>query len=126
MEVVSEMKYVEQLGILFGVCLAGYALSRLSPVPVPASICSMLLLLGLLMCGLLKVETIADTADFLLSVMAVFFVPSGVAIMAHVDFLKGRLLLVCAICAVTMLATFAAAAAAAWGAKQWERKREVG
>lgn len=117
------MKYVEQLGILFAVCFVGYILSRLSPLPIPASICSMLILFVLLLCGAIKVEAVADTADFLLSIMAVFFIPSGVAIMEHLEFLKGRLFLVCVISAIAMIATFFAAALSGWAVKRLTQRR---
>ena len=59
------LKIIQQLGIIFGICLISDGISRLLPFPLPVSIIGMLLLLALLMAKIIKVPQIETTADFL-------------------------------------------------------------
>ncbi len=58
------MKLLMQIAVVFGVCLAGELLSMLIPLPVPASVWSMVLLFLCLLCGALREEHIREKADF--------------------------------------------------------------
>lgn len=85
-----KVKLLVQIGIVFGICLVGEGIAAVLPFAFPASVLSMLLLFVLLLCGVLKVEHIREKGDFLLKNMAFFFIPSGVALLEQVDFLKGK------------------------------------
>jgi holin-like protein len=74
------VKYLAQLTIILAVTLTGEVLSRLVPLPVPASVYGMMLMFGLLATGLLKLKQVRDVALLLIEVMAVMFVPSSVMI----------------------------------------------
>ncbi|WP_320129527.1 CidA/LrgA family protein [uncultured Sphaerochaeta sp.] len=82
------MKILMQIGILFGLCLLGEVLSSVIPLPLPGSIISMVLLFLLLMSGIMKEQHIEKPADYLLSNMTFFFLPSGVQIIEYFDLLK--------------------------------------
>ena len=49
------------------------------PLPVPASVYGLVLMLAALMTGIIKVGQVEETADFLIEIMPVMFVPAGVA-----------------------------------------------
>lgn len=62
------------------------------PFSFPSSVISMILLALFLQFKWIKEEQIADTADFLLSHMIVFFVPACVGILNYWDVLLDQLL----------------------------------
>lgn len=50
------------------------------PLPVPASVYGLVLMLGALASGILKLEQVEEAADFLVEIMPVMFVPAGVGL----------------------------------------------
>lgn len=76
------MKYLKQLAIILGITLIGEILHHLIPLPVPAGIYGLVLLFLALMTGLLKPESIRETARFLLEIMPILFVPAGVGLLS--------------------------------------------
>ena len=77
------MKYIKQLLIIILFSLAGEALASLIPLPVPAAIYGLVLLLVALMTGCLKAEAIADTARFGIGIMPILFVAPAVNILEN-------------------------------------------
>ena len=75
------LKLLKQLLIILAVALAGEALSALIPLPIPASIYGVVLMLALLISGLLKVEQVKTVSSFLVEIMPVMFVPAAVGLM---------------------------------------------
>ena len=75
------MKFVRQFMIILAIAVAGEALSALIPLPVPASIYGILILLLLLMTGLLKVSHIKEVSSFLVEIMSIMFIPATVGLM---------------------------------------------
>ena len=84
------MKIICQIGVIFAVCWFSQLIEAALPVPFPASVIGMMLLLALLATGLLKIEHIREKADFLLANMAFFFIPSLVGTMEHGAMLKSQ------------------------------------
>ena len=77
------MKYIKQLLIIILFSLAGEALASLIPLPVPAAIYGLILLLIALMTGCLKAKAIADTARFGIGIMPILFVAPAVNILEN-------------------------------------------
>lgn len=77
------MNYIKQLLIIIGFSLLGEALAALIPLPVPAAIYGLVLLLIALMTGCLKAEAIADTARFAIGIMPILFVAPAVNILEN-------------------------------------------
>lgn len=100
------MNLLKQLCIIFGLCLAGEAIALLLPFNFPASLISMLLLLLLLITKVIKPHSIKEICEFLLTNMAFFFVPSGVAIMDKYSLVKGKVGILIFICIITTILTF--------------------
>lgn len=86
------MKYVCQLGIILGVSFAGEALAHLLPLPVPASVWGLVLMLALLILRAIRPEHIRDTAEYLISLMPLMFVPPTVGLMQSWGLLRDNLL----------------------------------
>jgi Putative effector of murein hydrolase LrgA len=96
--------------VLFIICMAGAFLSAFLPFPLPASVCAMLLMFLVLSVRAVRPEPMQKVAAFLLGNMALFFVPPGVGIIAHVEKLRGSALVLFFICVAATLITFAATA----------------
>lgn len=101
------MKYLTQFGIIIAITFAGELLNQLIPAPVPASIYGLLILLGLLLSGVLKVSQIKEASSFLIAIMPVMFVPPAVGLMESWGFLSGKLLPVLAALAVSTILVMA-------------------
>ncbi|HEX3076812.1 MAG TPA: CidA/LrgA family protein [Lachnospiraceae bacterium] len=104
------MKLMIQILIVFGLCLLGEGIALILPFTFPASLISMIILLILLISKLIKVEHIKELSEFLLSNMAFFFVPAGIAIIEQYSLLKGKILILLFVCIITTILTFLATA----------------
>lgn len=103
------MRYVRQLGVILAVSFAGEVLRRLLPLPVPASVYGLCLMLLLLCTGIVKADFIRPTATLLIELMPLMFVPATVGVMQSWGVLKDALipfvLAVTVITAIVMGAT---------------------
>ena len=95
------MKLVRQFAIILAFSLAGEALHALLPLPVPASIYGIALLVAALMLRLVRVEAIRGASGFLLEVMPALFIPAGVGLMASFGVLRPMLVPIAVIMAVS-------------------------
>ena len=101
------MKYIKQILIILGFTLLGEALAYLIPLPIPAAIYGLVLLLIALCTGLLKPEKIADTAHFLLNIMSVLYIAPTVNILSYWGIIAPNLVPVCIIVLVSTVLVFA-------------------
>ena len=86
------MKYVRQIGIILGITLAGEFLNQILPLPVPAGVYGLFLMLAALMSGVVKMESVEGTGNFLMDTMSMMFVPATVGILECADELKAVLI----------------------------------
>ncbi len=86
------MKYVYQFSVILLISALGELMKYLIPLPIPASIYGLVLMLIALMTGIIKLEKIEATADFLLEIMPIAFIPGGIALMTAWDSLKNMLI----------------------------------
>ena len=63
------MKYVKQFAMILLVSFVGELLNYLLPLPVPASIYGLVLMLVCLLTGIIKLDAVRDTACFLIEIM---------------------------------------------------------
>jgi holin-like protein len=82
---------------------AGNLISSSLGLPIPGNIIGMTLLLLLLICGIVKVKWIKGVADFLISNLALFFVPVGAGMIAHFGLIGSQFI---PITAAFVLSTF--------------------
>lgn len=103
------MRYLFQSGRILAFCFAGEVLHAVLPLPVPASVYGLLLLLLALCSGIVRPEQVRETGLFLTGIFPLLFVPAAAGVMELWAEL-GALLLpaVIAIVPVTVL-VFAAA-----------------
>ena len=102
--------------------LAGEALQALLPLPIPAAIYGIVLLLIALATGILKEEHIAATAEYLISIMPILFVAPAVKILQHWGLIAPN---IAAIAIITVLSTVVVFAVSGTVTK-WLRKRKGG
>ena len=86
------MKYLSQFCIILGFTLAGEALQRLLPLPIPASVYGLVLLFASLCAGLVKLEQVKETGSFLVSILPILFVAPTVGIVEHWELIRPQLL----------------------------------
>ena len=79
------MKFLRQFGIILLLSALGEGLHALLPLPVPASVYGLVLMLAALMTGIIKVGQVEETADFLIEIMPVMFVPAAVGLLDSWD-----------------------------------------
>ena len=75
--------YVKQLFWIVICYFAGYLISEWFGLPVPANVLGLVLLLLLLVLRWIKLSDVEDAADFIISHLALIFVPSAVGIMEY-------------------------------------------
>ena len=85
----------------------GEVLKALLPLPIPASIYGLVLMLVFLVTGLLKLEQVETAADFLIQIMSPMFIPAAVSLMDQFSSLRAILLPFLVINLVGMIITFA-------------------
>ena len=98
------MKFLRQFSIIIVVSFAGEALRALIPLPIPASVYGLVLMLVLLCIGVLRVEHVRGAAMFLIEIMPVMFIPAAVGLMDSFGSLASALIPICVITvAVTVI-----------------------
>ncbi|MEY8426657.1 CidA/LrgA family protein [Lachnospiraceae bacterium 46-15] len=101
------MKLLYEFGIILFITFLGEALYDVLPLPIPASIYGLLLMLLTLCTGLIKPERVKRTADFLIEIMPPMFIPAAVGLVTVWDSLAPMLFPVSAIVAVTTVLVMA-------------------
>lgn len=86
------MKWMKQFGIILLVSFVGEVLEKWIPLPIPASIYGMVIMLVGLVSGLLRLEDVQDVGDFLIEIMPILFVPAAVGLMDSWGTMKALLL----------------------------------
>lgn len=100
------MKYLRQLCIILFFSFAGEVLQRLIPLPIPASVYGLVLLLGALCSGRVAVEQVRETGAFLIAVMPVLFVAPAVGILEQWEWIAPHLPAFVLLIAVSTVLTF--------------------
>ena len=72
---------MRQFGIIAAMTCIGELMHYFIPLPVPGSIYGLLLMLAALMTGIVKLEQVRETAEFLIDAMPLMFIPAGVGLM---------------------------------------------
>ena len=100
------MKYLSQFLIILGFTLAGEALQRLIPLPIPASVYGLVLLFLALYVRLVKVEQVKAVGGFLISLLPFLFVNHVVGIVEHWSAIRDRIFPICLLIVATTVLVF--------------------
>lgn len=95
------MKYIKQFCIILLLSFMGEVLYEVLPLPVPASVYGLVLMLAALVSGVLKVDQVKETASFLVEIMPVMFIPAGVGLLSSWSALEPVLIPVMVIVVLT-------------------------
>ena len=98
------MKFLKQFSIILVISFVGEALRALIPLPIPASVYGLALMLILLCTGAVRLNQVRAAAVFLIEIMPVMFIPAAVGLMDSFSELASALVPVCVItAAVTVI-----------------------
>ena len=89
-----------------GFTLAGEALQRLLPLPIPASVYGLVLLFAALCAGLVKLEQVKTAGNFLSSLLPLLFVSPTVGIVENWALIRPQLLPIALLLAASTVVTF--------------------
>mgnify|MGYP002231230535 CR=1 FL=1 len=78
----------EGIVIIFGITMVGELLNKFIPLPVPAGVYGLFILLGGLCSGIIKLSDVEVTGNLLLDLMPVMFIPAAVGIIDKIEELK--------------------------------------
>ena len=101
------MKYLRQFGIILFVTFLGELLHALLPIPVPASVYGLVLMLSALCTGILKTDQVKETANFLIEIMPVMFIPAAAGLLDSWPLLRSIWMPVAAITLLTTVIVMA-------------------
>lgn len=95
------MKYLRQFCIILLLSFLGEGLHIILPLPVPASVYGLVLMLAALQTGILKTHQVRETAGYLIEIMPVMFIPAAAGLLNAWGVLKPVFVPVAVITAVT-------------------------
>ena len=101
------MKIIKQLTILFALCFVSLCIEKVLPIPFPASVIAMILLLILLFTGVIRPAQIRETSDFLLQILGLLFIPAATSIINYYDVIRDNFVPLIVACVASLLITFA-------------------
>lgn len=122
----SDLKYLKQFLLIIIICFIGEILHALIPLPIPASIYGLVLMLICLITQLIPEEKVEAVSDFLLNIMPVMFIPSAVGLMGYWEEIKPILLAVVVITVAVNILVFAVSGRVTQAVIRLENKKKVG
>ena len=121
-----KMKYVKQIGIVLGMTMAGEVLYQVLPLPVPAGVYGLFIMLAALMGGAVKLESVEGTGNFLMDTMTMMFIPATVGIVESIAEVRAVLVPFLVIIAVsTVLVMIVTGRMAQWVMGRKEAKQGI-
>lgn len=75
------MKFVFQFARIVGFCLLGEVLAAVLPLPIPASVYGLILMVIALRSGLLRLDQVREAGVFLTGIFPLLFVPAASGVM---------------------------------------------
>lgn len=118
------MRIFRQFGIILCVTLIAEFLEKLLPLPVPASIYGLLLMLASLMTGIISLKQVEQAGDFLIEIMPLMFIPAAVGILTSYEALKEILMPLAVIIFVTTVVVMAVTGRTAQGIIRRQNRKE--
>ncbi len=95
------MKYMYQICIIATISFIAELMHFFIPLPIPASIYGLAILFSLLCLKVIKLSQVENAADFLISIMPLFFIAPSVGLMESFDSIKGQALALIFICFIS-------------------------
>ena len=118
------VKLLYQFGVILFITFLGEALHAVIPLPIPASIYGLLLMLLCLCAKVIKLEQVKIAADFLLDIMPPMFIPAAVGLIVVWKELQSVLVPIVVITVLTTVIVMAVTGRTAQGILRRNRKGE--
>lgn len=99
------MKYMGQIGIILTISFIGEILNYIIPVQIPACIYGLIIMFVCLYTKIIKIDSVKETATFLIEIMPVMFIPAAVGLMNSWGVLKGVIIPIAIITVVSTIVT---------------------
>lgn len=119
------MKYVKQAGIIASISFAAEMLHYFISLPVPASVYGLVLLFLLLCMKVIKLSQIEDVANWMLSIMPVFFIAPSVALVNSFESVKGQVISFVLVCFLSTIIVTAVTGVVSQGMIRLRHKKRV-
>ena len=120
------MKYMIQIGIIATISFIAELLHFFIPLPIPASVYGMVILFVLLCLGVIKLPQVEDVADWMLSIMPIFFIAPSVGLINSFDSIRGQVIPLVFICFISTVVVTALTGLVAQGIIRLQKKRKEG
>lgn len=120
------MKFLKQFVIILCISFLGELFHYLIPLPVPASIYGILLMLLCLHFKLFRADEVRETGIFLIEIMPVMFIPAGVGLMESWGELKAVLVPVLVITLVSTIVVMVVSGRVTQAVIRLEKKHKGG
>ena len=118
------MKLLRQFLIILLLSLVGEGLHALLPLPVPASVYGLVLMLLCLCTGILRLDQVERASDFLIEIMPVMFVPAAVGLTESWEQLRGVLVPMLVIMVLTTVLVMVVTGHVAQFVMKWRGKHD--
>lgn len=122
----EKVKLLRQFLVIMAVSFVGEILHAVLPLPIPASIYGLVLMLALLMTGALKLDAVEDAGKFMIEIMPVMFIPAGVGLMESWGELKAVLVPVFVITLVSTIVVMVVSGRVTQAVIRLEKKHKGG
>ena len=103
----NTVKFIRQFLIIILISFAGELLHAILPLPVPASIYGLLILLAGLQTKVIPLKAVDEAGGFLIEIMPMLFIPAGVGLMVSWGALKPVIIPISIIIVVTTILVMA-------------------
>lgn len=98
------MKHIKEFGIIIFISFIGEILHAIIPLPIPASIYGLVIMLICLGTKFIKLDDVRDTSVFLIEIMPMMFIPVAVGLMTSWNTIKPNLIPYAVITVVSLVA----------------------
>lgn len=82
------MRFVKQFSVILAISFIGEIMKSFIPLPIPASIYGLVLMLVALKTKLISLEHVKDVGEFLIEIMPMMFIPAAVGLLVSWEALK--------------------------------------
>ncbi len=119
------MKYIRQICIILLFSVLGELLHYWIPLPIPASIYGLVLLLLALILHIIRLEWVKETGDFLVQILTILFIPATVGLMTSFETVRAMLLpILLSVIVLTTIVLLVSGRVTQWVIKQEKKTGE--
>lgn len=118
------MKHIKQFGIILGISFLGEILNSAIPLPIPASIYGLIIMFICLKTGIVHIDKVKKTGEFLIEIMPLMFIPAAVGLIEAWSVLKPVCIPVITITIVSTIVVMAVTGKITQGIIRLEQKEE--